>query len=168
MTVSPELQTQINTQIQACITRASRYFDQHFPPPSLSYKLRGKAAGKAYLHQWEIRLNPVLLIENQTEFLQQVIPHEIAHLLVHRLYGRVRPHGPEWQSVMTQVFHLNPQTTHQFDIRSVAGQTFSYHCQCQQFSLSIRRHRKVQRQEVTYRCTQCNQPLVYTESEISS
>ncbi|MDW6093915.1 SprT family zinc-dependent metalloprotease [Vibrio rhizosphaerae] len=159
--VPAELHRQIDARIQSCIEQASHYFHHPFPQPTLSYRLRGKAAGKAYCHRWEIRLNPVLLLENQCEFLQQVIPHEIAHLLVHHLYGRVRPHGSEWQSVMKQVFGLPPLTTHQFDTRSVAGETFTYHCQCQQFSLSVRRHRKVQRQQVIYRCTRCDQPLIY-------
>ncbi|SJN59443.1 hypothetical protein VR7878_03424 [Vibrio ruber DSM 16370] len=164
MSASPipaELHTRVTACIQSCIEQASRYFQHPFPQPALSYQLRGKAAGKAYCHLWEVRLNPVLLLENQSEFLQQVIPHEIAHLLVHHLYGRVRPHGSEWQSVMLQVFNLPPQTTHQFDTRSVTGETFAYHCQCQTFSLSVRRHRKVQRQQAIYRCTRCHQPLRY-------
>ncbi|MGM3151375.1 SprT-like domain-containing protein, partial [Escherichia coli] len=40
------------------------------------------AGGTAWLEKNEIRLNPVLLLENQREFIDEVVPHELAHLLV--------------------------------------------------------------------------------------
>tara|TARA_B100001057_G_C22773758_1_gene920728 strand:- start:1002 stop:1505 length:504 start_codon:yes stop_codon:yes gene_type:complete len=164
---------QIDTQLKYeaiktmshCIEQARCFFNQSFPHPTLSFKLRGRAAGKAYLHLNEVRLNPVLFSENQHEFLTQVIPHEVAHIIVHQLYGKVKPHGKEWQAVMNRVFGLPAQTTHNFQISSVEGKTFEYHCGCTKHLISLRRHNKVIRGQAQYRCKKCQSELKRHQSE---
>ena len=115
----------------------------------------------ANLNTWEIRLNPILLAENEAEFFREVIPHELSHLIVHQIFGRVRPHGREWQNIMRRVFEVEPETRHNYDTSSLPGQSFRYQCSCQTFELTIRRHNKVQRKQATYQCQTCHQPLVW-------
>lgn len=141
------------------LEQAEQALQQSWPRPQLSYTQRGKAAGTAHLQRWEIRLNPVLLVENQALFLHEVIAHELAHLLVFARHGRVAPHGKAWQAMMRQVFGLAPRVTHQLDISSLQGPLFAYRCACQEHRLSLRRHNKVQRGQSRYLCRHCGQPL---------
>lgn len=144
---------------------AEGYFNRQFPTPEISFKLRGKSAGKAYLQKGEIRLNPILFKENRQIFLDEVIPHELAHLIAYQLFGKVQPHGKEWQHIMQDTFSLQPSTTHSLDITSVQGKTFEYQCLCQVHPLTIRRHNKVQTNKALYSCRQCNSTLHYTGNQ---
>lgn len=156
---SPELQTVLQDLSAHYITLASRYFHRNFPLPLLTFTLRGKSAGTAHMAEWKIRLNPVLLRDNEETFKTQVLPHEIAHLIAFAMWGRVRPHGAEWQSVMQQVFHCPAERTHRMDVSQVSGPTFAYQCQCQTYQLSQQRHRKVQVGKARYYCRKCGQFL---------
>lgn len=165
--IDSELEYRAIKAIANAIQLAQKAFHRSFPTPILSFKLRGKAAGKAYLQLNEIRINPTLFIENQQAFLDEVIPHEVAHLITYQVYGRVKPHGKEWQGVMESVFQIPAKTTHSFEVISVQGKTFQYQCHCAHYPLTIRRHNKVQRNEATYRCKQCHQTLSFTGVQLT-
>lgn len=146
---------------------AHQHFTARFPEPKIIYQQRGTSAGTAWLHAWEIRLNPVLLIENQQQFIDEVVPHELAHLLVFHQFGRVPPHGKEWRWVMESVLQVSARRTHQFEISSVQSKTFPYRCACQQHHLTVRRHNRVLRGESEYRCRQCGEMLRFLPNENS-
>ncbi|WP_413111021.1 SprT family zinc-dependent metalloprotease [Thaumasiovibrio sp. DFM-14] len=154
------LEQQIVAQVGACLQQAQTALNQSFAMPTIRFNQRGKIAGSARLLQWELRFNPVLLKDNPEAFLQDVVPHEVAHLIVYQCFGRVRPHGKEWQAVMQQVFKRPAKTTHQFDVSQVQGQLYAYRCSCQTHQLTVRRHNKMSRQQVSYRCRTCGQALV--------
>ncbi|OOE92241.1 MULTISPECIES: SprT family zinc-dependent metalloprotease [Salinivibrio] len=149
----------VTDQVHACIDRANRQLDRQLIYPTIGFTLRGRAAGTAHPTEWRLRFNPVLLQQHADAFFHEVIPHEVCHLVTFALHGRVKPHGPEWRDLMTNLFHVPANTTHQLDITAVQGKTFSYQCRCGPVALTIRRHHKVLRGQATYRCKQCQQIL---------
>ncbi|QGM80209.1 SprT family zinc-dependent metalloprotease [Otariodibacter oris] len=155
------LKMQVQRQLKRDLDKANTYFNTIFTPPTVSYAVRGVKAGVAYLHKNEIRFNPILLTENGQDFIQQVVPHELAHLLVYQQFGRVKPHGKEWQMMMETVLGIPAETYHCFDTSSVQGQRFEYQCQCQTHWLSIRRHQAILREKRQYICRQCKTTLQF-------
>ncbi|MCW8108659.1 SprT family zinc-dependent metalloprotease [Alteromonas ponticola] len=156
------------------VHQASKYFQQSFPAPTISFRRSGKNAGTAFLQQNRINLHPVLLKENWQEYFDQVIPHEIAHLIVFQHFGlqrviktglfrkqsvTVKPHGEEWQHVMKTVFGAEAHTTHSLDTSSLQIKTFAYRCQCQKVELTQRRHNRICK-GTTYRCRRCKEDLI--------
>ncbi|MBW7982958.1 SprT family zinc-dependent metalloprotease [Enterobacillus tribolii] len=141
------------------LQQANQRLDAQYPEPKITYRQRGTSAGTAWLKEWEIRINPVLLAENGQPFIEEVVPHELAHLLVYRHFGNVAPHGREWQWMMGEILELAPRRTHRFAVASVAGKTFPYTCRCQTHQLTLRRHNRVVRGESEYRCRHCGDIL---------
>ena len=154
------LQQQILIKIEADYQLAENYFKRQFPRPLVQFTLRGKSAGTAHLQSNKLRFNPVLLAENPQIFTNEVVPHEISHLLSFQLFGKVKPHGKEWQTIMLSVFKVTPKTTHKLNIQSVSGQQFEYFCGCGSVMLTIRRHNRIVRGETQYRCRRCQQKLM--------
>nr|WP_239990380.1 SprT family zinc-dependent metalloprotease [Ignatzschineria cameli] len=134
--------------------------------PKISFHLRGKSAGTAHLQRWELRFNPILLAENGQAFIDEVVPHEYAHLLVYALFGDVSPHGPEWRMMMEEILEVSAHRTHQFSTensRTREYRKFSYRCQCQTHQLSTIRHNRLLRGEAQYHCKKCGSPLEFIE-----
>lgn len=152
------LKLRLERRIRECLQLAETYFNRSFSEPTINFQLKGVKAGVAYLERNEIRFNPTMLTENPDEFIKQVVPHELAHLLCYQLFGQVRPHGKEWSTIMTEVFHLSAEIYHQFSTAN-SRKTFIYHCQCQTHELSTVRHNKIQRGKVQYLCRFCHSPL---------
>lgn len=153
------LNMQIQWRLKACMQLAEQHFKRKFEMPVLNYRLRGQKAGVAYLQKNEIRLNRTLLLENTSDFIQQVVPHEAAHLIVYQQFGRVKPHGKEWQFVMKALFHLPAEIYHCFDLNSVTPQNIAYQCQCQIHHLSSHRHQKILNKTAVYLCKKCRSEL---------
>ncbi|ECY3756635.1 SprT family zinc-dependent metalloprotease, partial [Salmonella enterica subsp. enterica serovar Albany] len=146
------IQQAVMRRLRENLAQANLKLDRHYPEPKLVYTQRGTSAGTAWLESYEIRLNPVLLLENIDTFIAEVVPHELAHLLVWKHFGRKAPHGKEWKWMMESVLGVPARRTHQFALQSVRRNTFPYHCQCQQHQLTVRRHNRVVRGEAVYRC----------------
>lgn len=160
MILTSEQRQQALKVVDDCLLKVKDHFKHPITPPTIMFNQRGKIAGTAHLQRNLVKLNSVLMADNFNEFLLDVIPHETAHIVVYQLYGKVRPHGLEWQNIMRDIFKRPPTVRHSMDVSKTQGQQFEYYCGCGPISLSIRRHNKVKRQEQVYRCSKCQQTLV--------
>ncbi|MDF7670506.1 SprT family zinc-dependent metalloprotease [Orbaceae bacterium ESL0721] len=151
---------QLHSQVMACLrlhlAQANTLLQTNYTEPTITYRSKGSIAGSAYLTRWEIQLNRTLLCENGTPFIEEVVPHELAHLLVYKQYGRVKPHGKEWQNIMRTVLGREAKTTHCF---SVSRPTYVYICACQEHHLTLIRHNKIQKNNTQYFCKKCGKLL---------
>ncbi len=168
------LQSLVLNAVENCLDIGSEYYKQRFFYDELRFDLRGRSAGQFVVSQPQLclvrqrlRFNFSMLSEYRQRFIDEVVPHECAHLLVYQLYGtrlkdkRVLPHGPQWKSVMSDVFGLEPKTRHGFEVQQKARRCFNYRCGCQMkiHQLSIIRHNKIIRGKAQYICRECNTQL---------
>ena len=94
-------------------------YNAEFDFPKLEWVVCGTTAGRAWLQQWRIQLNEQLCKENTEDFMNDTIPHEVAHLVAYKVFGD-DGHGEGWRSVM-RALGLNPTRCHDYNTRNVNG-----------------------------------------------
>ena len=145
--VSQELKARVDAEVARCIAVATAKYGRTFETPKVTYDLRGRTAGQAWHGKNLVRLNAVLLNDNQDEMVNDTVPHEVAHLIDFTVNprdgGRTlqftqggprmtrasrAPHGPSWQAIM-RLFGRAPTRTHQMDTtRARTTATYVYVC----------------------------------------
>ncbi len=155
---------QADQQTHSLLRQAEKHFGIECPLSGIRFDLRGKTAGMVVfpgMRKPYIRYNPDLLLGNRESFLDQTIPHEVAHLVARRLHGSgIRPHGREWRQLMN-FFQADPVRCHNYDmsgIRCRAMRQYSYSCGCRQHQLSAIRHKRILNGQ-TYLCRRCGESL---------
>ncbi len=163
------LHNQVISCLKKHISLANLFFKTDINEPLIQYKNKGSIAGSAILSKWQIQINSIMLIEHKLDFIYEVIPHELAHLIVYQQYGRVSPHGKEWQFVMQAVFNCVPKCTHEFTIPlSIQKKRYRYICQCQDYWLTTIRHNRIQHQKAKYYCKLCHTLLQLNKNDVNN
>jgi len=149
-------------RLEECYQLAETRFERQFPRPLVELDLRGQRAGVAYLQRNLLRFNAQMYRDHSEDFLQQTVPHEAAHLIAHHLFGlAIRPHGPEWQSIMVGLFKLPAQRYHDYPVKR-RGTRYLYRCQCaDNIPFTPQRHAWVSRGR-QYQCRRCGDLLHFT------
>ena len=161
-----------NIQKNQVIRQTSHYIEvanqQHglnLTEIEVKFDLKSRASGVFMVRNGDtcIRYNEIIFSQYYDDSLVNTVAHEVAHYVVHSIWGhkRVKPHGKEWQQVMT-MFDVKPDVTSQYDVSGLPlhRQTqHSYSCGCMTHQLSTTRHNKVQRKNIIYKCKKCSLPL---------
>ncbi|MFK5913659.1 MAG: SprT-like domain-containing protein [Woeseiaceae bacterium] len=169
--ISPALQEQVIQKTNHFIKSAADYYSQSFKEIPVLFDLTGKAAGMYRIKagQRVIRYNPYVFAKYYDDNVKETIPHEVAHYVTDMLFGlkKIRPHGNEWKSVM-QVFGVAANRTCSYDLSGLPVrkyQMFIYHCGCQDFELTSRRHNKIDRGIGHYMCKDCGGKLLFVKNK---
>lgn len=158
--VTPDAIKAMVESVSLCFDKADIFFGNKFKRSTCNFKQKGKAAGTAHLQKNEIRFNHFMYQQDPEAFINTVVPHEVAHILVFQIYGgTVKPHGKEWQAVMMRVYGITPDRTHTFDTPP-PKEAYQYHCECQQHDFTKQRHTRVLR-GVQYICKNCKSTLQF-------
>lgn len=151
MNITTEIKAKVIVRLAELLEKHNERFpDKAMTMPFISFNLKGATAGKANYMQYRINLNPVLLIENEYDFIKNTVAHEFAHLVAdHHTNQLAKSHGKEWKFFM-RFFGVEPSTYHNY---TVPGR-IKYKCDCMTHQLSKRIHNKILR-GATYNCNKC-------------
>ena len=139
--------------------------------PEVIFTKRGKVAGcVTYTTGVDpvINFNMTLLKENLEDFLNQTIPHEVAHFVTWIKYGHQYStggkriiHGSDWKQMM-QFFGVKSERCHSYNTANSTVRKlkrFTYKCSCQTHELTSIRHNKIQKGKGQYYCNKCKTQL---------
>jgi len=165
--IGVEQRREVESATETFICRAEQLYKRRFERISVEFDLSGRAAGmfKVYGSKRWIRYNPWIFAKYYEENLSDTVPHEVAHYIVHEVYGRgrVRPHGEQWQDLM-DCFGASGEVTFDLDLTGVPQRrqrTHSYRCACRTHDVSSTRHNRVLKGKGRYLCRYCDGQLVY-------
>jgi SprT protein len=164
-----QLQSVAEKETRQLLTSAEQHFKLSPSHPTILFDLKGKTAGVLSIQKYgatKIRYNAALLQQYGQQFIQQTVPHEVAHLIARRLHGpNIKPHGREWRTIMS-FFNTPAMRCHNYDTSMSAVRTmryYEYQCQCKTHQISAIRHNR-SNSGVTYLCRLCGSSLVFVGS----
>ena len=155
--------------VRAAEHRARQFYSIRLPDAKIDFSLRGRCAGQARVErngETFLRINLKLLSENAGDFLQQTIPHEVAHLVVNwqarKKRKRPRPHGSEWRNVMQDCYRLQPERCHAYQTTPArcVPRNYLYRCDCREHHLTSIMHNRVSHRYKAL-CKSCKTPLKF-------
>jgi SprT protein len=158
---------------------AERYYNRTFlRPTKFVWETNKTRAGYCNFSKKELGFNPILAQENSSTFLDTV-KHEVAHWIDKEVYGYQKTpsgrrvmHGRTWKRIMVNVYRLNPDRCHTYDVSNVAARTrvvaraFTYSCPCNTtFNLTAVRHNKIASGKKYYTCVKCRGRIFLVKSK---
>ena len=152
-------QRAVAQQVARCLNHARRYWPA-LPEPEVRCDLKGRSAGQAHFGHRALRFNMELLMAQPQAFIEDVVPHEVAHWVdVYGVAVKGKPHGPVWRWLMVHLYGRMPRVTHHFDTSATTPTPWHYGCQCEKGHwLTVHRHRRIER-GYAYRCRRCGHQL---------
>ena len=122
--LTSDLRKKVEDKILECFKIAEKKYKTQFEMPEVRYDIKSWTGGLAYHQRWLLRFNLILLIENEKHYIENVVPHEVAHLINRRVNKvpprkkRLMPHGKEWKDVMA-LLNVPADVKHTYDCSSI-------------------------------------------------
>ena len=153
-----DIRNRVYERVEHYIDIANNVYDMEMEYPIVDFTVRGTTAGTA-TGDHTVNFNAQLLIDNLEHFMEDTIPHEVAHCVDHYIHGhqykRTRTgrrqrvsHGATWKRIM-RAFGVDPARCHSMDTTKVARPKtkHTYTCSCcgSEVTVGPKIHNKIQR-----------------------
>ncbi len=137
MLVNSDLKIKVEEKVKETIALIeAKYQFKLSKTIGINFDIKGsRLAGQANLTNCVVRFNPAYLNKYGEEFINDTIPHEIAHIYVWEYYGgRVKGHGKEWKQMMVSIGQPPNRCHHYEPIPGLDGRRhktkYAYTCLC--------------------------------------
>lgn len=161
------LQTLAIEKTKYFLNLAESMYNVSIPHCNILFNLKGQAAGMAHFFYGDethkIRYNRALLEQEGEDFIENVIPHEVAHIVAQHVFGmrgKNIAHGPDWKRVMRD-FKVDPERCHDYDTSAckIQRKTYAFKCECQTHAVSSVVAKNIANGR-NYTCNSCKTRLV--------
>jgi SprT protein len=128
----------------------------------ITFSMNGRltsTAGRAFLQEGRLDFSKSLYAQNVENFLNDTVPHELAHIIAYRVYGSTG-HDSAWRKVM-DMLGFEPTRCHSYAVqkRSTA-KVYNYICGCEGKIHEVSAQRQVWiNKGKMYKCTTCGERI---------
>lgn len=173
-----DIERRVINRVYEVVDLGNKVFDCDMDYPVVEFKVRGTTAGTA-TGDHTVDFNLALLKENEQHFMEDTIPHEVAHCFDKHLFGyqykttrtgrKIREsHGRTWKKIMRGL-GVDPTRCHSLDTTNVARPKtkYAYTCSCcgSEIAVGPKIHARIQRGYNGYSHKTCKgSKLVYKQS----
>ncbi len=147
------------------VTVREKFKLTQFQDPKICFDVKGTKGGFADFKDMSIHFNLDLARTNGEVYINQTVPHEIAHLIDFQKY-KGWGHKRTWKMIMQYVFGLEPKRCHNYDVSEVKKKkydTYIYACKCREHKVKSNMHKKIALNRSKYSCATCRMPIVFKE-----
>lgn len=143
------MQEKILNKVEESFLRAEKFYGRTFPRPRVIFKRSGTTAGFATCDCKVLMFQLDLAEHHERDFIDNTVPHEVAHNIQFHIHPTSQAHGYEWKFIMTRVMGILPDRCHSYNtlVTSVKRETrHIYTCPCQkEFKVSTTTHNRIQK-----------------------
>lgn len=166
MAISISLQLEVKEKVNQCLTILLGAEVAKYVNITVEFKNGIKTvAGLAYQDEQRIVLNEDLFLANKQAFFDEIIGHEVCHIIQHILHPNEKlHHGKRWKELMTML-GLKPAVYHQLDVSAVDNKVFRYVCNCDNgfryHQILEKTHNQLQNVGKIVKCGGCDSRIVH-------
>lgn len=166
MTISTLVQLQVKEKVHQCLSILLGEEVAKYINIIVEFKNGIKtAAGLAYQAEQRIVLNEKLFLANKQVFFDEIIGHEVCHIVQHILYPAEKvAHGKHWKELM-KALGLKPSVYHDLDVSAVDDKIYRYTCCCENgnryHQIIEKTHKELEKGVRIITCGSCSTRIIY-------
>jgi SprT protein len=110
MIIDKDSQNKIIDHANYWIEKIKSTFNIDVPTPTIDFNQRGTIAGQTIFDRNDgiitrvrISFNPYHARDNFKQFIEEIVPHEVAHVAQYVMHPQSKQHGVEWIDVMRKL-----------------------------------------------------------------
>lgn len=162
-----ELIEKLEDAVNKCLENAFKIFNIRVSYPTINVTLKSiRMAGRAIIIRNEdtikntLRFNYKLYAAAPDLFINEVVPHEVAHIINYNMYERTIAHDFKWKYICLKLGGSGSTylIKELHEILASISPGYKYKCACTIHNLSTRMHNKIEK-GASYNCKDCRKKL---------
>lgn len=97
-----KLKVAAKNKIREVYELACELYQLKTPCPTVDFEAYGRIGGRAWMGLNIISINSKMMLMNSERILEELAPHEMAHIVAYKIYG-VSDHSDTWQQIAVKL-----------------------------------------------------------------
>jgi SprT protein len=158
-----DIYIKVLNKVKETVDKLNKHYNFSMDYPNIHYDIIGTNGGLAKSASMSVHYNDKLLKQNEEDFIETTVPHEVCHIAVyHKSNIEKKPypkngHGADWK-LMMWIAGVPARKYHQYEVERKSPIEYKYKCGCANgVIVNQKTHKKIKDQ--TMLCKKCNKVI---------